>query len=582
MNLYVNNQSEENDDTLDNARNISDVGNRVQKRLNKKSNNLNKDKPPQGQGTAPVPPKQSSGMSASGGTQTASAGTAANSTTSAAAGGSSTTVSVTAGSAGGAAAGSSSASAGAAAGTAGGGAAAAAPIIALIIVIAIIIIFFCTIFYYITPENTEEVASQYRKNTSESVVTSISDFFKNIFGISDNIEQIEADESLYDKNNEYDVGLIQNYNIINTAINNAYLYYVTEQVYDYCDLNGYSYKETMNQINQKYPGGWAYIYADLNYGELINILALGYKTNAYGSNVERGNLNALYHYLIRKDNMDLFFNIQYPDSPATSENKDQAADITIYPLSLKHLFQKLNIDKDAIYMDSITNYDMLQLMQSQNIAICENASGEYRTIYYTLGLDNPGATWDYGFNSDTITDIFTDFDGVPVVGDNPTIVWAYLKAAGFTDEGAAAVMGNLMVENGFRTTMSGEGGSVGLAQWTNGRKTALERYAAQHNLSVIDIRAQAGYLIQELSSPRYDNIRTSTNFVAATDLTAYYYEACSRYSSKEAYNSGKYAGIIEWSRYAWSETMHTYIIDLTKRRTFAEFYFSKYAGSIQK
>ena len=54
---------------------------------------------------------------------------------------------------------------------------------------------------------------------------------------------------------------------------------------------------------------------------------------------------------------------------------------------------------------------------------------------------------------------------------NAIYVYNRLIAAGFTKQAAAAVMGNLDIENSVSTAWSGNQGSVGIAQWRTGRKS---------------------------------------------------------------------------------------------------------------
>ena len=62
--------------------------------------------------------------------------------------------------------------------------------------------------------------------------------------------------------------------------------------------------------------------------------------------------------------------------------------------------------------------------------------------------------------------------------ENAKYVYNELIKAGFTKQSAAAVMGNLDVENAFKTTWDGDQNSVGIAQWRDGRRNDLEKYAA--------------------------------------------------------------------------------------------------------
>ena len=82
-------------------------------------------------------------------------------------------------------------------------------------------------------------------------------------------------------------------------------------------------------------------------------------------------------------------------------------------------------------------------------------------------------------------------------------VWLYLTGVmKCTPKLAAAIMGNMQQESGFRpSAISGDGhGSVGLCQWTRERLTALKKCAAKLGKSHNDVDAQLVYFNQEINS----------------------------------------------------------------------------------
>lgn len=135
----------------------------------------------------------------------------------------------------------------------------------------------------------------------------------------------------------------------------------------------------------------------------------------------------------------------------------------------------------------------------------------------------------------------TTTTGVPtsLVGDESMEqIWNFLVGSGCTEQGAAALMGNLQAESGCRSVRvqgdyaygnaeqysadytqkvdSGEisessfvnngpnGGGYGLAQWTDpSRKQKLYTYAKSHDRSIGDLQTQLEYLISELSTNSY-------------------------------------------------------------------------------
>jgi hypothetical protein len=94
---------------------------------------------------------------------------------------------------------------------------------------------------------------------------------------------------------------------------------------------------------------------------------------------------------------------------------------------------------------------------------------------------------------------------VIVGGDNPEKVWNFLRAKGLTSEQAAGVMGNIQAESGFNPGIveGGSGIGFGIAQWSFGRRTALEAAAREKSVDVADLGFQLEYLYQEL------NVRTA-------------------------------------------------------------------------
>ena len=70
---------------------------------------------------------------------------------------------------------------------------------------------------------------------------------------------------------------------------------------------------------------------------------------------------------------------------------------------------------------------------------------------------------------------------------------------GFTKEEAAAIVGNLWAESGFRTTATNpSSGAFGLMQWLGGRKSRLYSYAAEKGKQVTDVDLQLDYIKWEL------------------------------------------------------------------------------------
>ncbi len=95
---------------------------------------------------------------------------------------------------------------------------------------------------------------------------------------------------------------------------------------------------------------------------------------------------------------------------------------------------------------------------------------------------------------------FTSVDGI-CGGTAQEKVWYSLRKAGFSEEAAAGVLGNIQNESGFdpSTIEGGNGIGFGLCQWSFGRRTQIEAYAASKGASATDVDIQIEFLIAELT-----------------------------------------------------------------------------------
>lgn len=78
-------------------------------------------------------------------------------------------------------------------------------------------------------------------------------------------------------------------------------------------------------------------------------------------------------------------------------------------------------------------------------------------------------------------------------------ITAFLTGKGFTRAQIAGIEGNLKVESGLNpSAYNAREGAIGLAQWEGPRRTALQRYAAQHGSTETDLGTQLGFMWFEL------------------------------------------------------------------------------------
>ena len=86
------------------------------------------------------------------------------------------------------------------------------------------------------------------------------------------------------------------------------------------------------------------------------------------------------------------------------------------------------------------------------------------------------------------------------------IAWNYFRNNGFTQECAAAIMGNIQAESSFKSDniqSGGKGPAAGLFQWENyntksGRWKSLYNYASKKNKSWTDVEVQLDFAMSEL------------------------------------------------------------------------------------
>ena len=91
--------------------------------------------------------------------------------------------------------------------------------------------------------------------------------------------------------------------------------------------------------------------------------------------------------------------------------------------------------------------------------------------------------------------------------ENAEKVFNYFVDRGFTDEGAAGVVGNFMRESGCNPAIT-EGGSgigYGLAQWSYTRRTQLEQFAHSQGKPPSDMKVQLDFAWKELQA--YGSLR---------------------------------------------------------------------------
>lgn len=103
--------------------------------------------------------------------------------------------------------------------------------------------------------------------------------------------------------------------------------------------------------------------------------------------------------------------------------------------------------------------------------------------------------------------------------DNAQKAYNFFFGKGLTPIQAVGIMGNLQAESSIIPDReeAGGGGGYGIAQWTGGRRTALEQAAATKGANVKDLGFQLQYLIEEAQQRgNLDGLRQQTDVQTAT------------------------------------------------------------------
>lgn len=88
------------------------------------------------------------------------------------------------------------------------------------------------------------------------------------------------------------------------------------------------------------------------------------------------------------------------------------------------------------------------------------------------------------------------------MADNAAVIRQFLASKGLTPAQIAGVLGNLQEESGLDpNALNPREQAIGLGQWEGGRRSALQRFAAERGTSETDLQTQLDFLWSELNGP---------------------------------------------------------------------------------
>lgn len=116
----------------------------------------------------------------------------------------------------------------------------------------------------------------------------------------------------------------------------------------------------------------------------------------------------------------------------------------------------------------------------------------------------------------------------PGVKGNAQQVINFFMSKGLTRAQAAGIAGNLVFESGFNPSAVGDHGtSFGIAQWHNGRGTAMKQWTTAHGYSATSFKGQLEYLWYELNHGEHNalsKLRQTSSANAAGMAFCKYFE----------------------------------------------------------
>ena len=268
----------------------------------------------------------------------------------------------------------------------------------------------------------------------------------------------------------------------------------------------------------------------------------------------------------------LSMTLVYFDMDLTSKEDGTDADKTVSKNEVKNYVKGLYHGSHEIVVDVTYEYESYDTGEVDEdgdaimgVRTITHADITYRTNYFESLFDCTAR------NSTPVT-ILGGFVGSVVDADT---LYAALRDAGFTHEGACGIMGNMFQESSLKADIRSDLGYYGLCQWSTSAQKDLQSWCSANGYDYTTMTGQVAFLVYDLreNNSRLDNLLKTTN---DTKRTASYF--CHGYE-KCVFGTDTYEYWDEYSIYSHSSPYYgSKYQHLHKRISYAQSYDAQYAA----
>ena len=209
------------------------------------------------------------------------------------------------------------------------------------------------------------------------------------------------------------------------------------------------------------------------------------------------------------------YEVQVRNEDGELETEERTYEYTVYERirtqtdTISNIYEKGEYKtegRENVFVDLYTEHHMVAKIRDEYLfEIIENNERTANLLDLTkyliyLATDVPWGVLTYDFDEYALGSFTSTSDGIYGGTTQEKVWWAVLDA-GYSKEAAAGVLGNIQAESGFDPEVieGGSGIGFGLCQWSFGRRTQLEAYAASKGMDPSDENVQIEFLIGEIT-----------------------------------------------------------------------------------